>query len=107
MENIITLVCFQENLICVIIYSSDIEFEGGSMRNSCRQVECPECGHLFMLINGWWTSSCTQYVDKNTGEKYSDAICPSCGIHMAVIPNVLKGLCEDSSFIDRHDGRPI
>lgn len=77
------------------------------MSNSCRHVECPECGHLFMLINGWWSSSSIQYVDKKTGERYPDAICPSCGVHMAVIPKVLKGMREDSPFIDRHEGRPL
>ena len=76
------------------------------MSNSCRNVECPACGHRFMWIEVG-SNSCTEYFDKETNEVYPDAICPLCGKHMAVIPKKRKGLPDDASSIICFIGRPL
>lgn len=76
------------------------------MRDSfcCRHIECPKYGHRFMWMpdNSW-----TYYVDRKTREVYSEATCPSCGAHMAVIPNVYEGEPEDSGSIEVHTVRGL
>lgn len=52
-------------------------------------------------------SSCIIYFDKKTKEIYENAVCPSCGANMAVIPKVLKGMPEDSSLVIRSEVRPL
>lgn len=57
---------------------------------------------MWMPDNSW-----TYYVDRKTREVHSEATCPSCGAHMAVIPNVYEGEPEDSGSIEVHTVRGL
>ncbi len=71
-----------------------------------REVKCPQCGHVFMWEIGprrphpaiyiW-----IEYKSKATGEYAYEAVCPECGMIMAVAEKSFVGYDVDDERFDK------